>query len=155
MQFVMKKIYMSIFLLFFISCSSDFKKNEKISREDVLKTFNDFFTSVDNDYTKMRNFVTEDFIIYEVGRKWNTDEFVEFVKSFGSFKAKRKFSNIVIDTDINSAHISLEHSAVFILDNPTPDSKKELYYEWIESAYLVKQGDDLKFKFYFSEQIND
>ena len=77
----MKKIYISIFLLFFVTCSSDFKKNEKISREDVLKTFNDFFASVDNDYTKMKDFVTEDFIIYEVGRKWNTDEFVEFVKT--------------------------------------------------------------------------
>ena len=83
------------------------------------------------------------------------DEFLEFVKSFGSFEVERKFSNMVIDTDINSAHIRLEHRGNFILENPTPKGETELYYEWLESAYLVKQGDDLKFKFYFSEQVNE
>lgn len=62
---------------------------------------------------------------------------------------------MVIDTDINSAHIRLEHRGNFVLENPTPEGETELYYEWLESAYLVKQGDDLKFKFYFSEQVNE
>lgn len=151
----MKKIYLSIFLLLFMGCANGSKKDQKISEEKVRKTFNDFFYALDNDYTKIKDFVTDDFVIYEVGRKWTTDEFLEFVKSFGSFEVERKFSNMVIDTDINSAHIRLEHRGNFILENPTPEGETELYYEWLESAYLVKQGDDLKFKFYFSEQVNE
>ena len=151
----MKKIYLSIFLLLFMACANGSKKDQKISEEKVRKTFNDFFYALDNDYTKIKDFVTDDFVIYEVGRKWTTDEFLEFVKSFGSFEVERKFSNMVIDTDINSAHIRLEHRGNFILENPTPKGETELYYEWLESAYLVKQGDDLKFKFYFSEQVNE
>ena len=63
--------------------------------------------------------------------------------------------NLVIDTDINSAHISLEHTGEFELETPTPDGKTFLSYEWLESAYLIEEKGKLKFKFYFSEQIND
>ena len=149
----MKKIYLSIFFCS-LWLALVIVKEQKISEEKVRKTFNDFFYALDNDYTKIKDFVTDDFVIYEVGRKWTTDEFLEFVKSFGSFEAERKFSNMIIDTDINSAHIRLEHTGNFVLENPT-EGEKELYYEWLESAYLVKQGNDLKFKFYFSEQVNE
>ena len=151
----MKKIYLSTFLLLLVACFNGSEQGHKIPEEKVRETFNNFFYAIDNDYTKIKDFVTDDFVIYEVGRKWTTDEFLEFVKSFGSFEVERKFSNMVIDTDINSAHIRLEHRGHFILENPTPEGEKELYYEWLESAYLVKQEDDLKFKFYFSEQVNE
>lgn len=39
----MKKIFLSIFLLLFMACASDSKKEQKISEEKVRKTFNDFF----------------------------------------------------------------------------------------------------------------
>ena len=77
------------------------------------------------------------------------------MKGFGNFESKRDFRNIIIDTDINSAHISLEHSGEFQLEKPLQDGTTFLSYEWLESAYLVKENGKLKFKFYFSEQIND
>ena len=120
-----------------------------------MKTFNEFFQLLDNDVEKIREYLTEDFIIFEVSRKWNTEEFIEFVKGFGKFESKREFKNIKIDTDFNSAHISLEHTGEFLLEKQLPDGSKNLRYEWLESAYLVKENDKLKFKFYFSEQIND
>ena len=63
--------------------------------------------------------------------------------------------NIKIDTDLNSAHISLEHTGEFELETPTPGGVTFLSYEWLESAFLIKENGKLKFKFYFSEQIND
>ena len=144
-------IYSVFILLLFVSCN----QVERISEKDVMNTFNDFILNLDNDISKFKDQTTKDFMIYEVGRKWSSDEFVEYVKTFGKFKSKRNYRNIVIDTDINSAHISLEHTAEIQLEKPTPDGKTVLYFEWLESGYLVKEDGKLKFKFYFSEQIND
>ena len=120
-----------------------------------MKTFNEFFYLLDNDVDKIRDYLSEDFMIFEVSRKWDTEEFIEFVKGFGEFESKREFKNIIIDTDFNSAHITLEHTGEFELENPTLDGLTFLSYEWLESAYMVKENGKLKFKFYFSEQIND
>ena len=147
----MRPFFLSLLLSLFISC----EQPKKISEKEVMETFNEFFYSLDNDVDKIRDYLSEDFMIFEVSRKWNTDEFIEFVKGFGKFESKRDFRNIKIDTDLNSAHISLEHTGEFELEKPTPDGSTFLTYEWLESAYLIKENGKLKFKFYFSEQIND
>ena len=147
----MKLISISFLFALLISC----EQPQKISEKEVMKTFNEFFYLLDNDVDKIRDYLSEDFMIFEVSRKWDTEEFIEFVKGFGEFESKREFKNIIIDTDLNSAHITLEHTGEFELENPTSDGLTFLSYEWLESAYVVKENGKLKFKFYFSEQIND
>ena len=147
----MKRLLLFFLLPVLISC----KQPEKISEKEVIKTFNEFFYYLDNDVDKVRDFLSEDFMIFEVSKKWDTDGFIEFVKGFGKFESKREFRNMIIDTDLNSAHITLEHSGQFELEKPTPDGVTFLSYEWLESAYMIKEDGRLKFKFYFSEQIND
>jgi len=147
----MKNLLPIFLTLFLTGCV----QSENISKDEVMDTLNEFFYLLDNDVDKIREYLSEDFLIYELSRKWNTDEFIEFVKGFGNFESKRDFRNIIIDTDINSAHISLEHSGEFQLEKPLQDGTTFLSYEWLESAYLVKENGKLKFKFYFSEQIND
>ena len=147
----MRTMFIPLLLSIFISCDQP----KKISKKEVMETFNEFFYYLDNDVDKIRDYLSEDFMIFEVNRKWNADEFIEFVKGFGKFKSKRDFKNIKIDTDLNSAHISLEHTGVFELEKPTADGVSFLSYEWLESAYFIKENGTLKFKFYFSEQIND
>lgn len=147
----MRYIFLSILLSIFVSCG----QSKKISEKEVMETLNEFFYLIDNDIDKIRNYLTEDFMIFEVSRKWNAEEFIEYVKGFGKFESKRNFKNIKIDTDLNSAHISLEHTGEFELETPTPGGVTFLSYEWLESAFLIKENGKLKFKFYFSEQIND
>ena len=53
--------------------------------------------------------------------------------------------NFRIDLDKNSAHVSLEHTGEFTLESPTPGIY--LYYEWLESAYLVKENGKLNLNF--------
>ena len=120
-----------------------------------METFNEFFYYLDNDVEKIRDYLSEDFMIFEVSKKWDTEGFIKFVKGFGEFESKREFRNMIIDTDLNSAHITLEHSGEFELEKPTPEGVTFLSYEWLESAYMIKEDGKLKFKFYFSEQIND
>lgn len=145
------KNFLLLTTILFLSC----EQPQKISEKEVMDTFNAFFYDLDNDVDQIRNHLTEDFMIFELSRKWNTEEFIGFVKGFGKFESNRAFKNIKIETDFNSAHISLEQHGEFQLEQPAPDGSTFLSYDWLESAYLVKENGKLKFKFYFSEQIND
>ena len=117
-----------------------------------METFDNFFEVIDNDLDSFESLVTNDFFIYENSRHYTKEEFIEFVKSFDILSVKRKFEDIIIDTDYNSAHISLKQFGEFIVN--TPEGKVLLEFEWLESAYAVKIENKLKFKFYFSEAIN-
>lgn len=116
-----------------------------------MVSFNSFFEVLDNDLDNFESMVTEDFFIFENSRRYSRDEFIEFVKTFDIVSSKRTFEDVVIDTDINSAHISLKHFGEFIVNTPT--GKTKLEFEWLESTYAVKIDNKLKFKFYFSEAI--
>ena len=142
----MKKLLLLLSLIIF-ACQSP----TKISEKEVMVSFNSFFEVIDNDLDNFESMVTEDFFIFENSRRYSKDEFIEFVKTFDIVSSKRTFEDVVIDTDINSAHISLKHFGEFIVNTPT--GKTKLEFEWLESTYAVKIDNKLKFKFYFSEAI--
>ena len=116
-----------------------------------MDSFNSFFEVLDNDLDNFDSMVTEDFFIFENSRRYSKEEFIEFVKTFDIVSSKRTFEDVVIDTDVNSAHISLKQFGEFIVN--TPDGKTKLEFEWLESTYAVKVDNKMKFKFYFSEAI--
>ena len=117
-----------------------------------MDTFEAFFEVLDNDLDRFDSMVTDDFFIFENSRRYSKDEFIDFVKSFDIISSKRKFEDITIDSDYNSAHISLKQFGEFIIN--TQEGKTKLEFEWLESTYAVKEDNTLKFKFYFSEAIN-
>jgi len=142
----MKKITL-LFALLIFACQNP----TKISEKEVMETFDAFFEVLDNDLDSLESLVTNDFFIFENSRYYSKEEFIEFVKTFDIISVKRKFEDVTIDTDYNSAHISLKQFGEFIVN--TPDGKAKLEFEWLESAYAVKVENKLKFKFYFSEAI--
>ena len=142
----MKKLLLLLSLTIF-ACQSP----TKISEKEVMDSFNSFFEVLDNDLDSFGSMVTEDFFIFENSRRYSKEEFIEFVKTFDIVSSKRSFEDVVIDTDVNSAHISLKHFGEFIVNTPT--GKTKLEFEWLESTYVVKIDNKLKFKFYFSEAI--
>ena len=142
----MKKLLLLLSLTIF-ACESP----TKISEKEVMDSFNSFFEVLDNDLDNFDSMVTEDFFIFENSRRYSKEEFIEFVKTFDIVSSKRSFEDVVIDTDVNSAHISLKHFGEFIVNTPTGKTKLEV--EWLESTYAVKIDNKLKFKFYFSEAI--
>lgn len=143
----MKKIILLTALIGMYSCSSP----SKISEDQVMASFENFFNVLDNDLDNLGTLVTEDFFIFENSRRYSKEEFIEFVKTFDIISSKRRFENIKIDSDINSAHISLTQFGEFIIN--TPEGKVRLDFEWLESTYLIKTKNGIKFKFYFSEAI--
>ena len=142
----MKKITL-LFTFLIFACQSQ----TKISEKEVMETFDNFFVVIDNDLDSFESLVTNDFFIFENSRHYSKEEFIEFVKTFDIISVKRKFEDVTIDTDYNSAHISLKQFGEFIVN--TPDGKAKLEFEWLESTYAVKIDNKLKFKFYFSEAI--
>ena len=144
---MIKKIIFLITLVILSSCQGP----EKISEEEVLNAFDNFFDVLDNDLDNFSSVVTDDFLIFENSRRYTKEEFVEFVKTFDIVGSKRSFENIEVDSDVNSAHISLTQFGEFIVN--TPSGKVKLEFEWLESTYLIKSNDEIKFKFYFSEAI--
>ena len=144
----MKKLFL-LFTLSIFACQSP----EKISEKEVMDTFENFLEVLDHDLSSFDTVVTEDFFIYENSRHYTKAEFIDFVKTFDIISSKRKFEDVKIDVDYNSAHISLKQYGEFLVN--TPEGKVKLTFEWLESTYAVKTDGILKFKFYFSEQIND
>ena len=149
----MKKItYLLIFLSFY-GC----KKDENIITDDQVKAkFYQFFEtlSVDNpDKTKLYDLVTDDYYIFENERRYSMDEFIEFVNSFDMIESEWDLRDFVIDTDSESAHATLTNIGRFLVK--TDSGNIVMNFEWLESAYLIKQNDDLKFKFYFSDAVKE
>ena len=144
----MKKLLLVLLFIPLISCQQE----SKLSNEEVMEAFESFFDLIDNDVDNISSIVTDDFYIFENSRRYSKEEFIEFVKGFDIIEVKRDFKNIDIDSDYNSAHINLTHLAEAKVN--TPDGKEKMNFEWLESAYLIKENKSLKFKFYFSEVIN-
>ena len=117
----------------------------------MMTAFNNFFEILDRDLDDFNNLITDDFFIFENSRRYSAEEFIEFVKTFDIVSSQRRFEDIAIDTDYNSAHLSLKQFGEFIVN--TPEGRVKLNFEWLESCYLVKIAGQLKFKFYFSEAI--
>ena len=142
----MKKLFL-LFTLSIFACQSP----TKVSKEEVMESFETFFEVLDHDLSSFDAVVTDDFFIYENSIHYTKAEFIDFVKTFDIVSSKRKFEDVVIDSDYNSAHIALKQLGEFIVN--TPEGKVKLEFEWLESTYAVKVDGKLKFKFYFSEAI--
>ena len=142
----MKKLLLLSTILIF-AC----QRPSKISEKEVMDSFETFFEVLDRDLSSFDAVVTDDFFIYENSRRYSKAEFIDFVKTFDIISSKRKFEDVVIDSDYNSAHISLKHYGEFLVN--TPEGKVKLEFEWLESTYAINVDGKLKFKYYFSEAI--
>lgn len=147
----MKKLT-SLLILIVIGCAP---RQASISESDVIETLEGFFEALDVENKNpnlIDNYVTQDFILYEVGRKMNKDQFLAFVSGFPMTESDWELDDFRISTDINSAHVSLFNTGIFVIQSDS--AKVQQKFEWLESAYMVKEDDKLKIKFYFSDNIS-
>ena len=147
----MKKIMILLIAFLLNGCSS----NQKISEEEVMNTLLGMFDSFSVESSNKENFynwVTDDYVLYEIGRTFTASEFLEFASSFNTIEDDWELSDMTISIDDNTAHAYFKNKGRFVTLN---DGQKTLLnYEWLESAYMVKVDGKLKIKFYFSDAIN-
>ena len=129
--------------------------NQKISEEEVMNTLLGMFDSFSVESSNKENFynwVTDDYVLYEIGRTFTASEFLEFAGSFNTIEDDWELSDMTISIDDKTAHAYFKNKGRFVTLN---DGQKTLLnYEWLESAYMVKVDGKLKIKFYFSDAIN-
>ena len=141
---------LSINLLLF-GCTS----NQRITEEDIMNTLLGMFDSFSvesSDKSNFYNWVTDDYLLYEMGKTFTASEFLEFASSFNTIEDDWELSDMKISIDNNSAHAYFKNKGRFVTLNN--GQKTLLNYEWLESAYMVKVDGKLKIKFYFSDTIN-
>ena len=147
----MKKIMILSINLLLFGCTS----NQRITEEDIMNTLLGMFDSFSvesSDKDNFYNWVTDDYLLYEMGKTFTASEFIEFASSFNAIEDDWELSDMKISIDNNSAHAYFKNKGRFVTLNN--GQKTLLNYEWLESAYMVKVDGKLKIKFYFSDTIN-
>ena len=147
----MKKIIFTVIVLLNFSCNNSNEISEQEVKDTILGMFNSFSVE-SNDKNTFYNYVTDDYVLYEMGKEMNATEFLEFASTFNIIEDDWEITNWNITIDKESAHAHFKNKGRFVTLN---DGKKTLLnYQWLESAYLVKIEDELKIKFYFSDVVN-
>ena len=133
---------------------------EQLTEEMIIDHVNEFFNALNiKNYNKtlLSQKVTSDFIIYEMGDKFTLNEFTDFIESAGylGWESTEWFlSDFTISIDNNSAHASYLNVGVFIYPNPyAPQVLLKENKQWLESIFIVREGEDLKIKFLQSDEI--
>ena len=148
----MKKLL--ILLLLLTSCVSS--NQSDITEEEVKNKLYEFFDvlSIDNpDKNKLYDLVTDDYFIFENQKKYSMEEFIAFVNTFKIIENNWELSDFEIDIDKNSAHVSLRNIGKFLVE--TDSGNVIMDFDWLESAYLVREEGELKFDFYFSDAVKE
>ena len=127
---------------------------KSITQEEAISKLNQFFELLDLEFyekDKVSTVITSDFLIFEMGKAWNMDEFDEFIQEASNTTISTDWvlSNYVVSIDDNSAHISYVNDGVF----KTTDNELVIS-NWLESVYLVKEDGDLKLKFLQSDLVS-
>lgn len=147
----LKSLALTLSLLFNVSCVNNKPITEQEVKDTILGMFDSFSVESDN-INNFKNYVTDDYVLYEIGKVMTADDFIEFAQTFNTIEDDWTISDWNISIDKNSAHAYFKNQGRFVTLN---DGKKELLnYDWHESAYLVRQDGKLKIKFYFSDTIN-
>ena len=151
---VMKKL-LSIVTISFVSALGVNAAESSITNEKVIEKLNEFFELLDiqvYDQEKLSRIVTPDFRIFEVGNDFNLDSFDSFINAASETLSETNWelSNFVVSLDDNSAHISYFNNGSF-----TTKQNELIRYHWMESAYMVLDGEELKLKFLQSDVVSE
>ena len=144
---------MKKFLIFLLIPLFSFSQ-ERLTEEMIIDHINEFFSALTiKNYNNVLLIytVTSDFIIYEMGDRFTLNEFTDFIESAGylGWESTEWFlSDFTISIDNNSAHASYLNTGVFIYPNPYAlDILLKENKQWLESIFVVREGEDLKIKF--------
>ena len=126
-----------------------------ITNEQVIRKLHDFFGLLDiqvYDKENLSKIVTPDFRIFEVGNDFNLESFASFIDGASETfnETSWDLSNFIVSIDNKSAHISYFNKGTF------KTKKNELiHYDWMESAYMILDDQELKLKFLQSDVISE
>jgi hypothetical protein len=140
----------------FLSCVNTTKNS--ITEDQAISVLKGFFKAMDIDKLGsdlVYDYTTTDFVIYEMGDKYDLKSFLEVIKSHfkkGYTSTEWTPYDFKVSIDNNTAHISYFNKGkfTFVEDGIT----KEENILWLESVYLKYEEDILKLSFLQSDDIS-
>ena len=151
-------ILLGIFTIYFLEENVFDEEDDKISEEQVVQTITNFFSSIEvGSDLNTDHYITEDFKIVELGGPYTLDEFWGLIADSqgDNIPISRKWdlSNWIISIDEESAHASYKNNGTFVtsIDGEEVTSNPV----WLESGYLILDDDELKIKYFQSEEVSD
>ena len=139
-----------------MSCSSN--TNNNITEEQAISVLKEFFNAIDIDNLGNKlvyDHVTKDFVIYEMGEKYDLGSFLNVIKTHfkkGYVSTDWSLYDFKVSIDNNTAHISYLNKGKFVfIENGV---KKEENILWMESVYMKYEEEKLKLSFLQSDDIS-
>jgi hypothetical protein len=150
----MKKL-LTIVTIFFVLAFSVNAAESSITNEKAIEKLHEFFGLLDiqvYDKENLSKIVTPDFRIFEVGNDFNLDSFDSFIDGAAETLSETKWvlSNFVVSIDNKSVHISYFNKGSF-----KTKQNELIRYDWMESVYMVLDGEELKLKFLQSDVVSE
>ena len=139
-----------------MSCSSNINNN--ITEDQAISVLKEFFNAIDIDNLGNKlvyDHVTKDFVIYEMGEKYDLGSFLNVIKTHfkkGYVSTDWSLYDFKVSIDNNTAHISYFNKGKFVfIENGV---KKEENILWMESVYMKYEAEKLKLSFLQSDDIS-
>ena len=152
----MNLLIISFSLLCLMSCSSNINNN--ITEDQAISVLKEFFNAIDIDNLGNKlvyDHVTKDFVIYEMGEKYDLGSFLNVIKTHfkkGYVSTDWSLYDFKVSIDNNTAHISYLNKGKFVfIENGV---KKEENILWMESVYMKYEEEKLKLSFLQSDDIS-
>jgi len=138
-----------------LTASND--QQDDLRTGQVIEVVNRFFEGLkikNQASKKYLKCVTDDFFIFEMGKKYSMKELVELFQRDDRqwISTDWKLSDFRVSLDENSAHVSYVNTGVFYFNQDGKKFRSDL--KWLESVYLVKRGDQWKMKFLQSDDVS-
>jgi len=120
------------------------------ANDKAFKAVQDLFAGMSAfDYEKMRDVVTPDFQLLEVGEVWDLDDLIRVVKPSGKkYERRNYFSVIKVAEHTDTVWVSYWNKADFIVEG------KARQVGWLESAVMIKSGNDWKVQMLHSTRVD-
>ncbi len=135
-----------ILLLFSYGFSQEQANSEVVNSEEAIQVVKDYFRAIENkDFERAKELSTSDYVIYEDGAIWNNDSLIQFIQSMPLASIEYEFRDFNVERDCNGAFINYMNHGVLTFNDST-----KIDYNWIESAYVKKEDDQLKLRFLHS-----
>lgn len=147
----MRKPFLSLFFIAAtatcLNAQTQNNNGEQIKvRQAVTKLF-DGIAALDMKIIKM--YSTKDFLVLEDGAVWNTDTLASQLNQLKDVSFSRTNYLDFIQTEVkgNSAWVAYKNTADITV------SEQKLSIQWLESAFLVKEGKDWKIRLLHSTTL--
>ena len=141
----MKNVYF-LFVFILLSCAQNRQQHQEVDRLEAQQVILDYFEAIVNkNYDEVKNLSTADYVLYEDGAVWNNDSLILLIQSMPLASIEYEFRDFNVESDCNGAFINYLNHGILTLNDST-----KVDYNWIESAYVKRVGDELKIDFIHS-----